>query len=81
MTDPSTTPQKAPGPEQRPSAPPPAPLKPAQAWAQFRDGMRTMPLDQARALKPRDIGVQLGPIMTEAQFEEYRKSRHVKIMK
>lgn len=76
--------QKTPPPKRQgkePAEPPGAPLKAKRppekhvAWADFVDGMETMPLEQASALTPRDIGVQFGPAMDEAQFAAYRKAR------
>lgn len=71
-----------------PSAPVKAPkakrsLQKHEAWAEFVGGMDTMPADQASKLAPKDIGVQFGPIMDEAQFEAYRKARkgRVHVMK
>jgi hypothetical protein len=31
-------------------------------------------------LNPKDVGVELGPAMTEEQFAEYRKKRRVQIL-
>ena len=84
MTTPPATPATAPKPaaeettpQRPPSAPqqPGAPLKAARAWASFVGGMQTMPAEQARRLDPKDIGVHVGPVMDEAQFEAYRKAR------
>lgn len=44
-------------------------------WTEFVGGMSTMPAKDARKLKPQDIGMHMGPMMDEAQFEAYRKSR------
>lgn len=83
MASPSTTPPSA-APQPQDAAPPPAPSKASrakkslqkhEAWAQFVGGMETMPVDDARKLQPKDIGVQMGPVMDEAQFEAYRKAR------
>lgn len=80
MADPSpanpTTPPRAPP---AASSQPSAPIKPHLAWARFRQDMDTMPVDQARKLRPQDIGVQFGPIMDEKQFEEYQKARKGKV--
>lgn len=76
MDSSQTTPQR-PSPAAAPSAPN-APAKPtaAQAWASFVGGMGTMSEEAARRLDPKkDIGVHLGPVMDEAQFEAYRRAR------
>ena len=53
------------------------------AWARFTGGMATMPVSQARRLRPEDIGVHLGPVMDEAQFEAYRRAQagNVRVLK
>ena len=63
--------------------PPPAPKKTtvSKAWADYVDSQDTMDVDEARKLKAKDIGVQFGPVMDEAQFAEYRKSRNVKVIR
>lgn len=62
-----------------PGSPPGAPAKRRldkhAAWGEFVDGLKTMPAKDARKLKAQDMGVHFGPIMDEAQFEAYRKSR------
>ncbi len=76
MTTPEpTTPPRPP--VQTPPQPPGAPIKTAaEAWASFVGGMGVMPAEEARRLDPKkDIGVHLGPVMDEAQFEAYRKAR------
>lgn len=64
-------------PDQPPSAPVKAKrcLEKHEAWSQFVGGMETMPVDRARTLAPKDMGVQFGPVMDEKQFEAYRKAR------
>lgn len=62
MSEPPSTPRK-------PSKPP------SQAWADMVDDMDTMPVDQAKRLKPSDVGVKFGPIMDEHQFREYCSAR------
>lgn len=63
MSDPPSTPRQPPG----KSAP--------KAWADMVDDMETMPVEQARRLRPSDMGVKIGPIMDERQFQEYCKTR------
>lgn len=75
MDSSQTTPPRPPS---KPAAAPDAPSKPtaAQAWASFVGGMGTMSEEAARRLDPtKDIGVHLGPVMDEAQFEAYRRAR------
>ena len=67
-------------------APPPAPTKvarpqarPQETWSEVVQGMQTMPVEEARKLNPRDIGVRMGPIMDEAQFREYCKMRKTRV--
>lgn len=66
-----------------PPKPPNAPVKTvvSKAWADYVDSKDTMPVSQAANLSSKDIGVQFGPIMDEAQFAEYRKRRNVKIIR
>jgi hypothetical protein len=52
----------------------------AAAWADVVDDMDTMPVQDARALKPKDIGVHFGPMMTAEEFAEYRKTRNVRVL-
>lgn len=81
MSTPTTTPQTpAPAPAATPREAPGAPSKAAKAarhvaWADFTASMATMPLQDARKLKPQDISMHMGPVMDEAQFEAYRKAR------
>ena len=84
----ATPPAKQPA-AQPPADPPGAPLKPAkkkavhEAWADMVDSMDTMSVDEAKALRPQDFGVHLGPIMDEKQFEAYKKARagHVRVLR
>lgn len=66
------------------AAPTPTPSRTAldeyyQTWEQKVAGMKqaSAVVDWSRAdwskLKPSDIGVQIGPVMTEEQFREYRR--------
>lgn len=55
------------------------PPSPPQQWADMVDDMETMPVEQARRLKPSDMGVKLGPIMDEKQFREYCNTRNKKV--
>jgi hypothetical protein len=87
MSTPTTTTQTpqtpAPAPAASPREAPGAPAKAAKAakaarhvaWADFTASMATMPLQDARKLKPQDIIMHMGPVMDEAQFEAYRKAR------
>ena len=91
MSDPSTTQRPETPPLQNPATQPP-PIAAdrakamkakgvAAAWADVVDEMDTMPVQDARALKPKDIGVHFGPMMTAEEFAEYRKTRNVRVMK
>lgn len=60
-TTPTTTPTKA------PDAPPHAPIKPGSRGV--------MSVEEAKRLKPEDIGVSFGRPMTEEEFAEYRRRR------
>lgn len=66
-------------PSEPPTSPPGAPIKHrsrAQTWAQIVCGMQTMPVEDAKKLKPDDIGVCMAPFMlTEEEMEEYRRHR------
>lgn len=79
------TPPK-PAPTTAPIDPPPnaptkakKPLERHVAWSDMVDEMQPMPVEQARQLDPRDIGVRMGPIMDEHQFREYCKTRNRKV--
>lgn len=44
-------------------------------------GRPSEPVTRGRSLEPRDIGVRIGPVMTEEQFAEYRKNKpNVKVI-
>lgn len=49
------------------------------SWADMVDEMDTMPVEDAKALRPSDIGVRVGPIMDEHQFQEYTRARKNKV--
>lgn len=63
-------------------APPPALHRAAlhQAWARYVGNLTPMSAQQASGLRPSDIGVSMGPWMTQEQFEEYRKKRKVHVI-
>lgn len=82
-TSDASTPPRPSSPPARPGTAPSAPTKAKKpvagahvAWADFVDGMNTMPVADAQRLKPKDIGFQLGPMMTEEEFEAYQRSRN-----
>lgn len=77
-TSSETTPKsvaKQPVSDSPPGAPAKRRLDKHAAWGEFVGGMSTMPAKDARKLKAQDIGVHVGPVMDEAQFEAYRKAR------
>ena len=58
-----------------------------RAWDQKVQDMReaSSKVDWSKTdwskLNPKDVGVSFGPMMTEEQFAEYRKTRNVQVLK
>ena len=79
----TTTTTTPPRPVPPPKDAPPAPKKPGASWASVVNSMPVMSLAEAVKLKPQDIGVRFGPIMTEEEMEKYRRTmkESVHIMK
>lgn len=78
------SPPKAPAPQPAPQPPPPPgpPTHPGEQVAAWEHMVREMKRASSAAdwsgvdwtkLNPRDVGVHVGPMMTEEQFKEYRR--------